>query len=61
MLTFLGILIGLIIKNIKDSKKREYQALEEHEELYRSTVTSSNLGTDGNHTADKDIAENLEK
>lgn len=60
ILSFLLLLLGLIIKNIKDSKKRESQALEEHEELYRSTVTSSSLGTDGS-TGDKDMAENLEK
>ena len=60
MLSFLLILIGLILKSIKDSKRRESKALEEHEELYRSTVTSSSLGTE-NPTSDKDEAENLEK
>lgn len=59
IIAFIGVIIGLIIKNLRDSKKKEALTLDEHEELYRQTVTSSILGASSDEF-EKDMAENLD-
>lgn len=60
VLAFLAIIIGLIIKNIHDSKKKEATTLDEHEALYRATVGSTGLGTTSSSESFKDEAGNLD-
>lgn len=60
VIAFLGIIIGLIIKNIRDSKKKEASTLDEHEALYKATMGSTGLGSTISTEIPKDEAGNLD-